>query len=88
MPFRWNDWNVDHVAKHGVTPEEAELVVARTRPPYPEKTGDGKWLVRGRGVGDRFVQITYVLDADGTIYVIHARPLTDREKVVLRRRQR
>lgn len=25
--FRWNDWNVAHIAKHGVTPAEAEAVV-------------------------------------------------------------
>jgi hypothetical protein len=26
------------------------------------------------------VQVVYVLDPDDTIFVIHARPLTDREK--------
>ncbi len=28
MPrFRWNDWNRDHIARHGVVPVEAERVV-------------------------------------------------------------
>jgi hypothetical protein len=25
--FRWNEWNVEHLAKHGVEPWEAEHVV-------------------------------------------------------------
>ena len=24
MLFRWNEWNVDHIVEHGVSPEEAE----------------------------------------------------------------
>jgi len=27
MEFRWNEWNVEHIAEHGVTPDEAELVL-------------------------------------------------------------
>jgi hypothetical protein len=33
-------------------------------------------------------QVVYVIDPDGTVYVIHARPLTDREKRRYRRRKR
>jgi len=45
--FRWNQWNRDHIATHGVLPEEAEYVINHAAPPYPEKIGDGKWRVRG-----------------------------------------
>ena len=27
MQFRWIDWNIEHVAEHGVSEEEAEMVV-------------------------------------------------------------
>jgi hypothetical protein len=27
VDFRWNEWNTEHVAQHGVTPEAAEEVV-------------------------------------------------------------
>jgi hypothetical protein len=41
---------------------------------------DEKRLVIGRGQGGRFVKVIYVLDRDGTAYVIHAMPLTTRRR--------
>lgn len=64
------------------------MVVENARPPYPEDIGDEKWIVIGRGIGDRLVQVVYLIDPDGTLYVIHARPLTDPEKRRYRRRTR
>jgi uncharacterized DUF497 family protein len=88
MPeFRWNSWNLEHATRHGVSPEEAEAVVRSARAPFPEQIKDDKLLVMGRGQGGRYIQVIYVPDEDGTLYVIHARPLTDREKTRLRRRQ-
>ena len=86
MEFRWNDWNLDHVARHGVTPEEAEKVITSARSPYPLRREDEKWLVWGRGSGGRFLQVIYIEDDEGTLYVIHARPLTEREKLRYRKR--
>jgi uncharacterized DUF497 family protein len=80
MDFRWNDWNEGHLAEHSVLPIEAEAVVAAACAPFPRKVEDDKWLVWGRGRGGRFLQVVFVLDEDDTIYVIHARPLTEREK--------
>ncbi|HKA06525.1 MAG TPA: hypothetical protein VKD71_04655 [Gemmataceae bacterium] len=88
MDFRWNDWNVEHIGSHGVSPEEAETVVRDAANPFPRKIEDDKWLVWGRGSGGRFLQVIFVLDPDDTIYVIHARPLTEQEKRRLRRRRR
>lgn len=88
MDFRWKEWNLDHATKHGVSPDEAESVVECASAPYPTMNGDEKWLVIGPGVGGRFIQVAYLLDADGTVFIIHARPLTDREKRRYRRRQR
>jgi len=87
--FRWNGWNVEHVGKHGVTPEEAEAVVLNAQRPYPSYEGDGKFLVRGQAWDGRFLQVVYIVDDDGeTLYGIHARPMTDKEKRSWRRRQR
>ncbi len=88
MEFRWNDWNRDHIAKHGVHPDEAEGVIRSAKPPYPSGREDGKYLVIGQGRGGRYMHVIYVLDEDGTLYIIHARPISDREKKRYRRRRR
>ena len=88
MRFRWNQWNVWHVAKHGVQPQEAELVVRRASRPFPRKIEEDKWLVWGQGHGGRFLQVIYVLDPDETIYIIHCRPLNGAEKRRYRRGRR
>lgn len=86
--FRWNAWNFEHATKHGVTPAESERVVNSARAPYPEEIGDDKLMVVGRGTGGRILQVIYLLDDDGTVYIIHARPLNDHEKHRWRRRTR
>ncbi len=85
MDFRWNEWNTEHIAGHGVAPAEAEAVIQGARPPFPRRIEDDKWLVWGRGLGGRLLQVVFILDEDDSIYVIHARPLTDREKRRYRR---
>jgi uncharacterized DUF497 family protein len=80
MDFRWNWWNREQVTKHGILPEEAEHVVRFANRPYPRRTGRDKWYVVGRGTGDRFVEVAFLLDPDETIFVIHAMPLGGRRR--------
>lgn len=90
MEFRWNAWNLDHLAGHGVDPDDAETVVRGATRPWPQKIEDDKWLVWGRGRGGRLLQVVFVVDDDGndndTVFILHARPLTDNEKRRFRRR--
>ncbi len=89
MQFTWNDWNIDHLAEHGVLPADAEAVVRRARSPYPQARPDNKFLVWGQDRGGRWLQVIFVEDELAeAIYVIHARPLTPREQRQLRRRRR
>jgi uncharacterized DUF497 family protein len=88
VEFRWNAWNLDHATRHGVTVAEIERVVRSAKAPYPEVREDAKWRVVGRGTGGRIIQVIYLIDPAGTIYVIHARALTDSEKKRDRRRRR
>ena len=53
MQFRWNAWNYEHVEAHGVSPDEAEVVVETARSPFPRMIEDDKRIVWGRGRGDR-----------------------------------
>jgi uncharacterized DUF497 family protein len=86
--FRWIDWNREKVTRHGVAPEEAEFVVNHPQRPYPMKVDDEKRLVWGQTSSGRYLQVIYLIDLEDDIFVIHARPLTDREKKRLRRRRR
>ena len=85
--FRWIEWNRAKLAQHNVAPEEAESVVNRARQPYPMKVDDDKRLVWGQTDSGRYLQVVYLIDIEDTIFVIQARPLTDREKRRLARRR-
>ena len=73
--FRWNDWNLDHATRHGVSVAEIEGIVNRGRH-SPRDAGNGKWRIDGRGRGDRPIRVIFLLNPDGGIYVIHAMPTT------------
>ena len=89
MECKWNAWNIDHIAMHGISPPEAEFVIAQAQAPIPKYVGDGRHLVRGQTSAGHYLQVIFTYDKfDGRIYVIHARPLTDREKWQLKRRRR
>lgn len=85
MDFRWNQWNEDHATQHGVSVEEAEHVIETARSPFPRTIEEDKRLVWGRGRGGRLLQVIFLLEEDDSIYVIHARPLTEQEKHRYRR---
>jgi uncharacterized DUF497 family protein len=80
MEFRWNDWNIEHIGGHGVTRDEAEWVVEHAARPFPQRREDEKWAVWGPSPGGRLLQVIYVLDDDHSVFVIHTRPLTAKEK--------
>jgi uncharacterized DUF497 family protein len=84
VEFRWNGWNLDHATRHGVSTRESESLVRRGP---ARQIGDNKYRVRGRGAGERFIQVIYLIEPSRSVYVIHARPLTDREKRQYRRRK-
>lgn len=86
--FRWIEWNVEHIAEHGVSPLEAEQVVRHEQPPWPRRKGLNEYRVRGRTAAGVWLQVVYTVDADGRVFVIHGRPLTEAEKRQCRREQR
>jgi hypothetical protein len=81
---RWNDWNIDHATRHGVTIKEMERIILAGPARF---VGDGKYSVVGRGVGGRWIQVIYLISPAECYYPIHARELTDAEKRRQRRRR-
>ena len=78
--FRWIEWNRDQAGKHRCAIEEIESVVRNAGRGFPRKIDRKKWLVIGRGTGGRVIEVIYLLDEDGTAFVIHAMPLTTRRR--------
>jgi hypothetical protein len=78
--FRWIEWNLEHATKHGCTVLEIEHVVRNAGRGFPRSLDREKWLVIGRGTGDRLMRVVYVLDDIDTAFVIHAMPLTTRRR--------
>ncbi|MGH9368553.1 MAG: hypothetical protein ACRD3M_12855 [Thermoanaerobaculia bacterium] len=56
------------------------------RSPFPLAQADEKYLVWGATEAGRLLQVVFVIDPDGSVFVIHERPLTDKEKRRYRRR--
>ena len=90
MQFVWTEQNVEHIAKHGILPQQAEYIVENARRPWPQMVGDDKRLVVGQLASGVYVQVMYVPSRrdPGAVFVMHARPLTESEKRRFRRRTR
>jgi hypothetical protein len=56
--------------------------------PHPRRIGEDKLLVWGPDSAGDLLQVIFVLDEDGSAYVLHARSLTEREKRRYRRQRR
>jgi hypothetical protein len=86
--FRWIEWNIGHIAEHGISPEDAEYVVNHAKPPFPRRTDAEQFLVWGQVPDGSYLQVVFILDDDGTAFVIHAMPMTENQKRQLRRKRR
>jgi uncharacterized DUF497 family protein len=78
--FRWIEWNRQKIARHGISLAEAESVVRNARNPYPRRGKQGRWLVVGRGQGDRLIEVAFLRDPDSSIFIIRAMPLSTRRR--------
>ena len=72
--------NEEHATQHGCSIPEIESAVRNAGRGYPRRCGPGKLLVVGRGEGGMPVKVIYLLDDDGTAFVIHAMPMTTRRR--------
>ncbi|MBB5234894.1 BrnT family toxin [Deinococcus budaensis] len=84
MAFDWDDANSEHVARHGVEPEEAEAAATDpdrvAAPAYRAKNGERRQAVTGKTEAGRI--LTVVLTRRGGLF----RVVTAREANVSERR--
>ena len=85
--FDWDDDNVEHIARHGVSPEEAEealLDPGRIVTPAPEFAGEQRWTALGASEVGRVLAVVFTRRR-GLTRVVTARDAIPREKRQYRR---
>ena len=82
--LHWNDWNEDHIARHGVAPDEVEEVVFH-RSYYLARIGGDRYLVIGRTDGGRLLSIIVDRDDGSNFFVVTARDAAPKERRLYQR---
>lgn len=82
--LQWDDDNVEHIARHGVSPEEAEQA-CRLRPKV-RRGRCGRYLVLGRTRAGRYLLLVLTYLGSGEGRVITARDMDSRERALYRRK--
>lgn len=75
--FDWDDRNIDHIARHNITPDEAEEVFLDA---LFRKGREGRLLVYGVTDPGRFILVVAALKSGGVVRVITARDMTQSER--------
>jgi len=86
-PITWTEESEDHIARHGVTPEEVQEALY-TRPRWITSGRSETTLVFAVTDAGRYLLVVIAPAFDGGVYVVTARDLTDSERRTFRRKGR
>ena len=80
--FIWPDERIEHIAEHGVTPEEVEEVCfGKALVLRAKSEGENPvYYVLGQTMGGRYLFCVVIRFPDGKGYPVSARPMTAKEK--------
>jgi uncharacterized DUF497 family protein len=85
--IRWEEWSEDHIAQHGVTPEEVEQALL-SRPQWVTKGRNDTTCVYGTTDAGRHLMIVVSDEGRGVAFIVTARNMTDNERKTFRRKAR
>jgi uncharacterized protein len=81
MDFDWNPANIGHIARHGVTPEEAEQVIQNNPIDAPAVLRNGETRTVNLGKTDAGRVLVVVVTERNSMYrVVTARPAKKKER--------
>jgi uncharacterized DUF497 family protein len=83
--FEWDDNNIEHIARHGVFPDEVEDV-AFDDDPWIRKGRKGTRYMLGYTVAGRYLFFVYVLKGKGVARVITSMDMDDKTKKLYKKR--
>jgi uncharacterized DUF497 family protein len=75
----WDDWNEEHIARHGVRADEVEDVV-RSPSTYAERRRNGTYGLLGRTSAGRALLVILAPRGGGVFYVVTSRDATAAER--------
>jgi hypothetical protein len=61
MPFvfAWDDWNREHVKKHGCSARDAKYIIQHAQTPFPREIGGDKYLVWGQAASGEHLEVIF-----------------------------
>ncbi len=83
--FEWDDNNIEHIARHGVFPDEVEDVAFDDNP-WIRKGRKGTRYMLGYTVAGRYLFVVYVLKGKGIARVITSMDMDDKTKKLYKKR--
>jgi uncharacterized DUF497 family protein len=83
--FEWDDNNIEHLSRHGVSPDEVEDV-AFDDDPWIRKGRKGTRYMLGHTIAGRYLFVVYVLRSKGIARVITAMEMDEKTKKLYRKR--
>lgn len=81
----WDEWNVAHLARHGVTPDQIEELCAGD--PVVQEGHSGRILVFGPIKSGKMMTVVLDPEGDGVYYPVTARPASRRERSIYQQKK-
>ena len=87
VEFEWDENNVEHIAKHHISPDEIENI-AFDDEPWIKRGRTGTRYMLGYTVAGRYLFVVYVLKSKGIARVITAIDMDEKTRKLYKRRGR
>lgn len=78
LRIEWDEDSVDHIARHGVEPEEVEELLASRH--LWNRAKKGTYLALGRSASGRYLMAVLARRPSKSYYVVTARDMSDTER--------
>ncbi|MBK5226262.1 MAG: hypothetical protein JJD96_06810 [Thermoleophilia bacterium] len=77
----WDDWNISHIARRQITPEDIDWLLIGMHPrPRFDRGRSGTLAAWGKDERDRYLLLILAERSPGVFYPVTARPMTTCEK--------
>lgn len=81
----WDDWNIRHIARHNVIPEEVEEV-CESNNINVSKSRKQTYRIIGKTLAGRYLFIILALKGRSSFYIVTARDATFSERKLFKRK--